>query len=57
MSWLVREQLVQRGATVYMTREEDKKVSLPDRVAMIDKLEPAIALSLHYNALPMVAMP
>ncbi len=48
----MREQLVQRGATVYMTREEDKKVSLPDRVAMIDKLEPAIALSLHYNALP-----
>ncbi len=52
ISKLVREQLVQRGATVYMTREDDKDVSLPDRVAMIDKLEPAIALSLHYNALP-----
>jgi len=34
-----------------MTREKIRK-SLPDRVAMIDKLEPAIALSLHYNALP-----
>ncbi len=52
ISKLVREQLEQRGATVYMTRETDKDVSLPERVAMIDKLEPAIALSLHYNALP-----
>lgn len=52
ISKLVREQLEQRGATVYMTREDDQDVSLPERVAMIDKLEPAIALSLHYNALP-----
>lgn len=49
---LVREQLTLQGATVYMTREQDKEMSLPDRVAMIDKLEPAIALSLHYNSLP-----
>lgn len=52
ISKLVREQLLARGATVYMTREVDWEVSLPDRVAMIDKLEPAIAVSLHYNALP-----
>jgi N-acetylmuramoyl-L-alanine amidase len=52
VSKLVREQLVAKGATVYMTREEDKDVSLPDRVAIIDKLEPAIAISIHYNALP-----
>jgi len=52
ISKLVREQLEQQGATVYMTREEDKDVTLPQRVAMIDKIEPAIALSLHYNALP-----
>lgn len=49
---LVREQLISRGATVYLTREQDKTVSLVDRVAMIDKLEPAIAISLHYNSLP-----
>lgn len=49
---LVREQLLQRGAIVYMTREEDKDVSLSERVAMIDKIEPAIAISIHYNALP-----
>jgi N-acetylmuramoyl-L-alanine amidase len=52
ISKLVREQLEQRGAIVYMTRETDKDVSLPERVAMIDQLQPAIALSLHYNALP-----
>lgn len=52
MAKLVREQLVARGATVYLTREEDKTVGLADRVAMIDKLQPAIAISLHYNSLP-----
>lgn len=52
ISKLVREQLEQRGATVYMTREEDIDLSLPDRVAIIDRIEPAIAISLHYNALP-----
>ncbi len=52
MAKLVRSQLLARGATVYMTREEDKDVSLPDRVAMIDKLKPAIAISIHYNSLP-----
>lgn len=49
---LVRTQLAQRGATVYMTRDTDRAVSLLERVAMIDKLEPAIAISIHYNALP-----
>ncbi|HEY9781917.1 MAG TPA: N-acetylmuramoyl-L-alanine amidase, partial [Leptolyngbyaceae cyanobacterium] len=52
ISKLVREQLKQRGAIVYMTREEDKDVSLSERVATIDKIEPAIAISIHYNALP-----
>lgn len=48
----LRDELVARGAMVCMTREEDKEVSLPDRVAMIDKLQPAIAISVHYNSLP-----
>src|SRR5919199_519489 len=52
MAKLVRDELLARGATVYMTREEDKDVSLQDRVAMIDKLKPAIAISIHYNSLP-----
>ena len=52
MAKLVRSQLQQRGATVYLTRETDVDVPLQARVAMIDKLEPTLALSLHYNALP-----
>jgi N-acetylmuramoyl-L-alanine amidase len=52
VSKLLQQELVARGATVYMTREEDKDVSLQDRVAMIDKLKPAIAISVHYNSLP-----
>jgi len=52
VSKLLQEQLIARGATVYMTREEDKEVSLADRMKMIDQLQPAIALSIHYNALP-----
>ena len=52
ISKLVRSQLEAKGAIVYMTREDDKDVGLGDRVATIDKLEPAIAVSIHYNALP-----
>lgn len=52
ISKLVQERLVQRGATVVMTRETDRDVSLQERVALIHQEEPAIALSLHYNALP-----
>lgn len=52
VSKLLQQELVARGATVYMTREEDKEVSLQDRMAMIDKVKPAIAISVHYNSLP-----
>lgn len=52
VSKLVQQELTQRGAKVYMTRDTDVDVSLNDRVAMIEKVQPAIALSIHYNALP-----
>ncbi len=52
VSKLVRDELIKRGATVIMTREEDVDLDLAPRVAMIQKEEPAIALSIHYNALP-----
>ncbi|MEQ9550611.1 MAG: N-acetylmuramoyl-L-alanine amidase [Coleofasciculus sp. G3-WIS-01] len=52
VSKLLRDQLRQKGATVYMTREADQAVSLGDRVNMINQIKPAIALSIHYNALP-----
>ncbi len=52
VSKLLREELVKRGATVVMTREEDKFVSLGDRQTIIANEEPTLALSVHYNALP-----
>jgi N-acetylmuramoyl-L-alanine amidase len=52
VSKLIRTALEQRGATVLMTREDDQDLLPQDRVALINKLEPTIALSLHYNALP-----
>ena len=52
VSKLLRDELVKRGATVVMTREDDKEVSLSDRQTIIDKEEPAIALSIHHNSLP-----
>ncbi|MEB3210387.1 MAG: N-acetylmuramoyl-L-alanine amidase [Leptolyngbyaceae bacterium] len=52
VSSLLRDELEQRGATVYMTREEDVPLSLGDRIDLINQLEPTLALSIHYNALP-----
>ncbi len=52
MSKLVRSELVNRGANVVMTRVEDVDLDLLPRVQMIQKEEPAIAISIHYNALP-----
>lgn len=52
VSKLVRENLVNQGATVLMTREGDDDIWPNDRAAMINKQEPNLALSIHYNALP-----
>ncbi|MEA5627780.1 N-acetylmuramoyl-L-alanine amidase [Nostoc sp. UHCC 0251] len=52
ISKLLRDELVKRGATVVMTREDDKEVSLVERQAIISQEEPAIALSIHHNSLP-----
>ncbi len=52
VSKLLREELVKRGATVVMTREDDRFVSLEDRQTIIANVEPTLALSVHYNALP-----
>ena len=52
VSTLLRRQLEARGATVYMTREGDDDLYPRDRVNIINQLEPTLALSLHYNALP-----
>jgi N-acetylmuramoyl-L-alanine amidase len=52
VSHLIRDRLIARGATVYMTREGDADLFPGERVDMINRLQPTIALSIHYNALP-----
>ena len=52
VSQLLQAELTQRGATVVMTREGDDDLYPQDRVDVINETEPAIALSIHYNALP-----
>ncbi|MEA5508964.1 N-acetylmuramoyl-L-alanine amidase [Crocosphaera sp. UHCC 0190] len=52
VSQLLKQELIKRGATVYLTRETDQTVSLEQRAEMMNRLQPAIALSIHYNALP-----
>jgi len=49
---LVRDRLIAQGATVSMTREGDIDLYPNDRAKMINQMEPTIAISLHYNALP-----
>ncbi|MFN6487288.1 MULTISPECIES: N-acetylmuramoyl-L-alanine amidase [unclassified Nostoc] len=52
ISKLLRDELVKEGATVVMTREDDREVSLVERQAIISREEPAIAISIHHNSLP-----
>ncbi len=52
LSKQLRQALEQRGAKVVMTREGDDDLYPQDRVDVIEKVEPTLALSIHYNALP-----
>ncbi|MBD2385265.1 N-acetylmuramoyl-L-alanine amidase [Cylindrospermum sp. FACHB-282] len=52
VSKLLRDELVKRGAIVVITREDDREIALSDRQAMIDQQQPAIALTIHYTAVP-----
>ena len=52
VSKLLQQELLNRGATVYMTRETDVDVSLRARMDMIAEVKPTLAFSIHYNALP-----
>jgi N-acetylmuramoyl-L-alanine amidase len=49
---LLANELANRGASVYLTRENDKFIELSDRQTIIDNLEPTLALSVHHNSLP-----
>ena len=51
-SKLLEKELQNRGAKIIMTRTDDADIDLSPRVAKIEQEEPAIAISVHYNALP-----
>ncbi|MEO1070491.1 MAG: N-acetylmuramoyl-L-alanine amidase, partial [Cyanobacteria bacterium J06638_6] len=52
VSLLLQAALEARGATVIMTRTDDSFVGVNDRAAQINQVEPTLAISIHYNALP-----
>lgn len=52
ISQALATQLRRQGANVHLTRTGDEFVSLVDRMEQIATVQPAIALSIHYNALP-----
>ena len=52
VSKLLRDELVKRGATVVMTRQDDRELSLEARQEMIANELPAVAISIHHNSLP-----
>lgn len=52
VSKLLKQELLKKGAKVILTRSGDEDIYPQPRADMIEKIEPAIALSLHYNALP-----
>ncbi len=52
VSLLLKAALEDRGAQVIMTRTADSTVGVNDRPTQIAQVEPTLALSIHYNALP-----
>lgn len=52
VSLLLQAALERRGATVMMTRTDDTASGPNDRAAQINRDQPTLALSIHYNALP-----
>ncbi|AMA08383.1 N-acetylmuramoyl-L-alanine amidase [Picosynechococcus sp. PCC 73109] len=52
ISQKIQKQLEAKGAEVILSRTTDQDLSLGDRQAAIRELQPTLALSVHYNALP-----
>ncbi len=48
----IKQYLEEAGVTVYMTRSEDRFVSLAERVEVSNTIEPDAFVSIHANALP-----
>lgn len=50
VSLLLKDELLNRGAVVVMTRETDLDISLTERQQLIAQTEPAIALTIHHTS-------
>lgn len=51
----IRDYLQQLGYKVFMTREDDKFVSLENRVKHANSVKPSLFVSVHYNSAPIAA--
>jgi len=52
IAFILRDMLVEKGATVYLTRGDDRRVSLDERVEKCKKMVPDVFLSIHCNSHP-----
>jgi N-acetylmuramoyl-L-alanine amidase len=54
LDWALRLQtlLIQQGWKVCLTRTDDSDVPLPNRVALAERVQPDLFLSLHFNSCP-----
>jgi len=48
----LRQRLLVLGAEVIMTREKDETLSIPDRMAILNKYNPDLMVSPHHNSVP-----
>lgn len=46
----LEKELTRFGATVVMTREEDKEMSMPERIQLLREANPDLLISIHHNA-------
>lgn len=50
MALACRDELIEKGSAVVMTRENDKTLSLSERASIFNKAEVDVAVSIHTNA-------
>jgi N-acetylmuramoyl-L-alanine amidase len=50
ISQLLRDELLEDGATVVMTRDKDTALSMEDRVLMLKQADPHLLISIHLNS-------
>jgi N-acetylmuramoyl-L-alanine amidase len=57
LSKLLANELAGKGAQVFLTRQDDRDLSLAERIDLIDRIAPHASFSIHYNSIPDGANP